>query len=248
MSNMISIGILILAFTCLNTNDSYSQIGFDLESGIAMTGYNDVRIPGNTGTLFSLSDELRADNTLFYRVRLNYSLNPKNTFSLLFAPLTIGSTGRFGKVVNFQNVYFPANTDINATYKFNSYRLTYRYELFQGKSFEFGLGLTGKIRDARIGLKSGTLESSKDNLGFVPLINFRLFLPVHDQLGFLFSGDALAAPQGRAEDVLAALTYGISDGLRIKVGYRLLEGGAENDEVYTFALINYVVFGLMVRL
>lgn len=248
MSKMTSIGILILAFTCLNTNDLYSQIGFDVESGLAMSGYNDVRIPGDKGTLFSLTEDLKADNAVFYRVRLNYSLNPKNTFSLLIAPLTIRSTGRFARDVRFQNVYFPGNTDINATYKFNSYRLTYRYELYRGKSFEFGLGLTGKIRDARIGLKSGTLESSKGNVGFVPLINFRFFLPVHDQLALLFSGDALAAPQGRAEDVLAALTYGISDEFRIKAGYRILEGGAENDEVYTFALINYVVFGLMVRL
>ena len=226
----------------------YAQIGFDFETGVAISGYNDVRIPGDKGTLFSLSEELKADNTVFYRIRLNYSLNPKNTFSLLFAPLTIESTGRFGKVVNFQNVYFPADAEINATYKFNSYRFTYRYELFRGKSFEFGLGLTGKIRDARIGLKSGTLESSKDNVGVVPLINFMLFLPIHDRLALLVSGDALAAPQGRAEDVIAALTYGISDKFRVKVGYRLLEGGAENDEVYTFALINYVAIGLMVNL
>ena len=50
-------------------------------------------------------------------------------------------------------------------------------------------------------------------------------------------GDALAAPQGRAEDVLAALTYGKSDKFRIKIGYRILEGGADNDEVYTFSLV-----------
>ena len=48
-----------------------------------------------------------------------------------------------------------------------------------------------------------------------------------------------------AEDVLAGIIYGKSDKFRIKIGYRLLEGGADNDEVYTFALINYVVFGLM---
>ncbi len=248
MSNLKSTGILILAITCLMTNDLYAQPGLDLESGLAMTGYNDVRIPGNTGTLFSLSNELKADNTLFYRVRLNYSLNPKNTISILFAPLTIKSAGRFGEVVNFENVNFPANTEVNATYKFNSYRLTYRYEIYQGRSFEFGLGLTGKIRDASIRLRSGTIESFKDNIGFVPLINFRFFLPIHDRLGFLFLGDALAAPQGRAEDVLAALTYAISDKLSVKAGYRLLEGGAKNDAVYTFALINYVAFGLMVHL
>lgn len=248
MSDMKFIGVLTSAFICLATSDLYSQTVFDFETGLAISGYNDVRIPGDQGTLFSLSRELKADNAVFYRFRLSYSLNPKNTFSLLIAPLTIESTGKFARVVRFESVNFPANTQINASYKFNSYRLTYRYELFQGQPFEFGIGLTGKIRDAKIGLKSGTLESSKANVGFVPLINFRFFLPIRNQLGFVLSGDALAAPQGRAEDVLAALTYGISDKFRAKVGYRILEGGADNDEVYTFALINYVVLGLMVRL
>jgi len=33
----------------------------------------------------------------------------------------------------------------------------------------------------------------------------------------------------------------------IKAGYRFLEGGADNDEVYTFALVHYVAAGLIVR-
>ena len=57
-------------------------------------------------------------------------------------------------------------------------------------------------------------------------------------------GDALAAPQGRAEDVLIAATYEVSDNLAIRAGYRILEGGADNDEVYNFALFNYASVGV----
>jgi hypothetical protein len=248
MINMKFIGILMFVVICWEVNVLYSQVGFDFETGLTKSGYNDVRIPGDTGTLFSLTEDFKADNTVFFRGRLNYSLNSKNTFSILIAPLTIKSAGKLGKSIQFENMTFPEDTQINATYKFNSYRLTYRYELYQGKSFEFGLGLTGKIRDAKIKLKSETLESTKNNVGFVPLINFRCFLRINNQLGLLLSGDALAAPQGRAEDILAGFTYGKSDKFKIKIGYRLLEGGADNDEVYTFALINYLVFGLMVHL
>ena len=31
------------------------------------------------------------------------------------------------------------------------------------------------------------------------------------------------------------------------VGYRFLEGGADNDEVYVFALVHYVAAGVVVR-
>ena len=240
--------ILLIVLGLLIPNLLYSKISVDLETGLVRSGYNDVRIPGDNGTLFSLSEDLKADDAIFYRIRLNYSVSKKHTLSILYAPLTLNSTGKFDENIQFENLDFPSNTDIEATYKFNSYRLTYRYELYQRESFEFGLGLTGKIRDAEIGLKSNNLESTKDDLGFVPLINFRCFLKVKNHFGLLLSGDALAAPQGRAEDILIAITYGKSDKFKIKLGYRILEGGADNDEVYTFSLINYAVFGLIFHL
>ena len=32
--------------------------------------------------------------------------------------------------------------------------------------------------------------------------------------------------------------------LSIKMGYRMLESGADNDEVYTFSMFHFAVFGL----
>jgi hypothetical protein len=70
----------------------------------------------------------------------------------------------------------------------------------------------------------------------------------YEKFGLLLEGDALAAPQGRAEDVLIAATYRASDRLGFKAGYRILEGGADNDEVYNFALFNYASAGLFIYL
>jgi hypothetical protein len=69
-----------------------------------------------------------------------------------------------------------------------------------------------------------------------------------EKFGILLEGDALAAPQGRAEDVLIAATYSFSDHLGLKAGYRILERGADNDEVYNFALFNYASVGLLISL
>jgi hypothetical protein len=114
--------------------------------------------------------------------------------------------------------------------------------------FEFGLGFTAKIRDAKIALASATLESEKTNVGFVPIINFRMLWKPYEKLGILLEGDALAAPQGRAEDILIAVTYRVSDWLGLKAGYRLLEGGADNDEVYNFSMFNYAAAGIYIYL
>jgi hypothetical protein len=225
-----------------------AQAVFDLESGVVFSGYNDVRIPGSTGTLFSMSEELEASPEMYFRIRAGYTIGSRHNLSLLYAPLTVKSEGSIPRDVNFEGVVFPSDVPISGSYKFNSYRLTYRYDIVEKPKFEFGIGFTAKIRDVEIALSSSGQESVKTNVGFVPVINFRLEWKAADKLSVLLDGDALAAPQGRAEDVLIAAQYRLSDRLGLRAGYRILEGGADNDEVYNFALFHYAAVGLTLYL
>jgi hypothetical protein len=239
----LTIAFIILISVCL-TASLNAQVILDVETGIVSTGYNDVRIPGNEGTFISLKNDLKPSSDIFYRIKLNYTFSSVHTLSLLYAPLIVKSEGRLTKDVNFAGKIFFANKDLSGSYKFNSYRLTYRYDFVQNPNLEFGLGFTAKIRDAGISLSSQGLSAEKYNVGFVPIINFRLRWLFNENLGFLFEGDALAAKQGRAVDVLLAVSYRLSSNLGIKAGYRILEGGADNDEVYNFALLHYLSFGV----
>ncbi len=54
--------VFILSFNVLSLN---GQASFDLETGAVGTGYNNVRIPGNQGTLFSLKDDLNSKTEIF---------------------------------------------------------------------------------------------------------------------------------------------------------------------------------------
>jgi hypothetical protein len=219
----------------------------DLESGLAISGYNNVRIPGSTGTKFSLARDLDIDQTVFWRARFSRMFGDKHSLSLLIAPLTFSAEGKLEKDLKFAGGEFAANTFVKAKYRFDSYRLTYRYDFYRHDRLRLGIGFTGKIRDAAISVEGGGQRSEKANTGFVPLINFRAQWTISSHFGALIYGDALAAPQGRAEDVLLALTTSTSRNLQFKIGYRLLEGGADNDEVYTFALVNYLVLGTVWR-
>ena len=240
-----SIAVFCLSFLLSNT--AKPQAFIDLESGAVFTGYNDVRVPGDAGTRFSLKNDLTPDPAFFYRLNAGYTIGSRHTLSLLYAPLQVKSEGSVPEDILFEGAVFPANTALEGTYKFNSYRLTYRYDIVKNPGLEFGLGFTAKIRHAKIALASPRLESEKTNVGFVPIINFRLLWHVDDRFGLLLYGDALAAPQGRAEDVLVAATYSVNDNLRFRAGYRILEGGADNDEVYNFSLFHYASVGITFR-
>jgi hypothetical protein len=156
-------------------------------------------------------------------LRASYTFNSRHTVSILYAPLVVDSDGNTAKPIDFAGATFPSNTFVNAVYKFNSYRLTYRYDIVNTSTTVAGLGFTAKIRDAKITLRSAASIGEKKNVGFVPIINFRLLWHFHPDVGLLIDGDALAAPQGRAEDVRIAFEYRLSERLGLSAGYRILE-------------------------
>ena len=219
----------------------------DLENGAAISGYNDVGIPGNTGTRFSMTDDLKSDTEYFWRVRADFRLAPKHVLSGLIAPLTINSSGKFNAPVDFAGATFAPGVPTDGTWTFNSYRVTYRYEPWRRDTWMLGFGVTAKVRDAVIRLESASTASEKTDLGVVPLINFKFERRLGNRATFLLEGDALAAPQGRAEDVFAGIVVDAGRNWSIKAGYRFLEGGADNDEVYTFASVHYVAAGVVFR-
>jgi hypothetical protein len=217
----------------------------ELEAGVVFTGYSDVRIPGDNGTLYSLSKDLEAKLAPSIRARLTKTWAEKHNISLLIAPLRVKSEGKADRDINFGGTIYPAGTELDGYYWFNSYRLTYRYDIVQSFLTDFGIGLTAKIREAGIALESNTQKSKKTNVGFVPIINFRYQRYLSEKCNLLIEGDALAAPQGRAEDIYAGISYKILNKARLKIGYRMLEGGADNDEVYNFAMFHYATIGLI---
>jgi hypothetical protein len=218
-------------------------VELDVEAGAAFVSRNDARIPGAGGTTLSLVNDLDADTVPAFRLRLGYRWGGRHFVGALYAPLTVQARGSVPRDIEFAGGSFSANSDLLAVYRFDSYRLTYRYSLVRQVGLDLAVGLTGKIRDAEISLY-GEDARRKTNTGFVPLLNLHAaWRPGAGAFGLLLDADALAAPQGRAEDVLLAVTWRASTTVDLRAGYRMLEGGADNDEVYNFAWVQYLVVG-----
>ena len=110
---LLTLGLLFL----LIPSALRAQWVLDLESGAAFSGYNNVRIPGDEGTLINVSDLDGGSITSFYRIRLSYTLNEKHTFSALFAPLDIRYDGLPGQSVRFQEAVFAADQPLQVDYQ-----------------------------------------------------------------------------------------------------------------------------------
>lgn len=247
MRSMLRITAGALLSFLIITPAAQAEYVINLQGAAVFTGKNDVRIPGDSGTKFSLSDDLSADTAYTGRLEAGYIHKKRDYFGIVVAPLSVDSHGSVDRNISFAGTTFPANTDLIATFRFDSYRLTWRRKFVAQDNLDVWLGLTGNIRDAAITVEGGGQKAEKSNSGFVPLINFLVDWRFATPWSFRVAGDALAGPQGRAEDVLFAMLYDFNATTKVFAGYRILEGGADNDEVYTFSLFSYAAAGIEVR-
>jgi len=180
---------------------------------------------------------------------LGYQFHPRHTVSVLWAPLSLDASGSVGRAILFFEEEFSPGVPLSARYTFNSYRVRYRFTLVRRDKWRFGIGFTAKIRDAAVKVEGEGKSSEKANVGFVPLLNIKFEWLFSDKWSLLLDGDAAAAPQGqgRAEDILIALQFRFNEMFAIKFGYRILEGGADVQETYNFALIHYIVVGTTIH-
>jgi hypothetical protein len=137
----------------------------EFESGLVFPGYNDVRIPITPEHHFRwpVISSLKANH--IFACGWHYIMRDRHAFS--FSPhLLVGGSGISGRQIDFQQTTFPSGTDIDAVYRFDSYRLTYRYEYLPSPEFNLGLGFTAKIRDAAVSLKSENQFAEKNQYRF----------------------------------------------------------------------------------
>ena len=233
-----------ILFICLNSNlYTNAQTFVNLESGALFTDVNDIR-NGTTGTLFSLKNDFQTPVSPFLRLRIGFLTDEKNHFSILYAPLKIVETGTLANDILFDGNNFKANMPIEAVYMFNSYRFTYNRRIISKDNFNFGLGLSAKIRDAGVSLKNSELFKENFNVGFAPLINLIANWDISQKMGVNFFGEGIAASKGRAIDISLSGRYTFSESLQGNFGYRLLEGGANGTERYNFIQLHFIFASL----
>ncbi len=239
--------LLIVVFTAM-LSPAYGQFSLDVSGGFVAQSYNEVQIPNEEGTEFDLYKDFDIQTpVLYYSLRLGYRFREKNHFFLLYAPLTVDYEGAAPFDIRFQDTTFPQGQDIDANYKFNSYRLTYRRDLYISEKWLLGVGFTAKIRDAEIRLTDANTTDKKDDFGFVPLLNVYAEYRFNNWMAF-FEGDGLAGGPGRAFDLYLGGKIPVHERLMVKAAYRIVEGGADVSDVYNFTMLHFANAGVIIHL
>lgn len=208
-----------------------------LEAGALETKSNRFNIPNPGGSRVLVKD---SKAKIYARAQGTFQVSDNGYLRVLVAPLETKYKYNTATTLLYNGVSFPAGSNVDVVYQFNSYRLGYLYRFLTTDTFQMRGGLIGKIRQAKISLSGAGVSSTYKNVGFVPLFNLGFAWKFWNPLELRFDIDGAAAKQGRAFDAAMEVFYQLNDeGSGLSLGTRVLEGGADNTKVNTFALLHY---------
>lgn len=241
--SLLKYGAVTVLAACSSVSSAENKLSWELnlETGVVWQSRNNVRIPGDDGTRFSLVDVAGKGPYSFYRLESLVNLDANQQLRFLIAPFKYTENGELDKDVFFVDQNFLAGQPTRATYKFNSYRISYRYRVQNSAPWQWWLGGTAKIRDAKVAISQGNNQARDTNVGFVPLVNLYGKYQMNPFWKMVLDLDGLVGPQGRAIDLGIKFHYQLNRQWYLGAGYRTLEGGVDNDSVYNFAWFNYAL-------
>lgn len=246
---MAVIGAVVIAPPARGQGRPTPRLDIEVEAGPVWQSRNAAQIPNDeSGTRFSLVPVVGNGPWAAGRAYVTWNLNERHALRLLLAPLSIRESGALVRAVRFAGASYDVGAPVQAEYTFNSYRLTYRYRVRDAVRTTAWVGFTAKVRDATIALEQGATASRKHDVGFVPLLHGAGEWRMTPRWLATMDADALAGGPGRAEDVAVKVGYRATSRLSLHAGYRMVEGGADVPEAYSFAWLHYAVAAVRWRL
>lgn len=242
-------GLVLVAALCVLSPtgaQAKNNLEFMIEAGSVWQNRNDVQIPPDTGTRLQI-DQFNEGPFFHYRLESYYRINKRHALRLVYAPSSFELTGQSDRDVEFNGKTFSSTEDLTVRYKFNSYRLSYLYGFWGFGRDQINVGFTAKVRDAKTTFSQGGVSSTYKNVGFVPLLYFEFQKELSENWNLNFTVEAAASAQGRAIDAALKARRIMGEGATLGVGFRSLEGGADNEKVFTFSWFNYALIDFKVN-
>ena len=235
-------------FAAADTQTEWPRFHIEFETGAIWQSRNEIHIPDTAaGTRFSLADIQDSAPSVQRRVEATWYPGRRHALRFVYQPLGFSGTGSFTTPVLFAGSAFIPSAPVESDYKFDSYRLTYRYLFYESSTWRLSAGATAFIRDAKVELRQAGSTASDSNVGVVPLLSLNVEYRFAPRWTAVVDVDGLVAVQGRAIDAAAKIRHDLTDHWSISAGYRTFEGGVDNSERFAFGWFHFAVVSIGYR-
>jgi hypothetical protein len=246
IAGLLMTGFSFMANAQASESDKVARTSLEFELGAAQLKQNDLQSPNDaTATRFDLARIVGTETTQSTaRITLRLPTASGAEWLAVYAPITFKGSAPLGQTVGFQGASFAGAPETSVSYRFDTYRLSWRTPVYQNANTTIRLGLTGLVRDASIALSQPGVSASRSNIGLVPLLHASAEHRISDRLSLLGDVDALGSQQGHAIDFSLRAQLAIDRDWAVSAGYRVLDGGANNDTLYNFARVQSLTVGV----
>lgn len=240
------VGLAVMLATTAGATDRVKRVSVELELGAAQLRKNELQSPNDaSATRFDLARVLGTSSTQgTARVTVKIPTAGGDEWLAVYAPLTFKGSAALGQTVVYEGSSFSGAPQTSASYRFDTYRLTWRRPVIESTETTVRLGVTGLVRDAAISLSQPGVSASRSNTGLVPLLHGSVERRLGSRVSLIGDVDALGSGQGYAVDLSLRAQYAIDKSWAVSAGYRMLDGGADNDTLYNFARIEWLTLGV----
>lgn len=236
---------LVLALPAVAQERSLWRVS--LEAGATFQTMNDVRIPNSTGTRFDLNALQGSPVSPFFRAELEVEPWARHGLRFVYQYLRNEGTGTLPTATFFAGRVFQPGTPTSGRYSFDTFRVTWRYTVFESPEFRLRLGATLLLRDAEIRLSQNGRIARDEDIGVAPLLHASFDWRFAPRFTLMGEVEGLGFGQGYALDLGLRVGYDVAPRWQVSGGWRMLTGGADTSSTFAFARFQTVTAGVAYR-
>jgi hypothetical protein len=211
----------------LTPQGAWYQLSLEYELGFAKVLANTIQI-GEGNTNFNYVSQGGEEILFpFSRYQAELTLGKRNHVVFLYQPLLLSTQTRVptGSSVIIDDVTFGGGTNLDATYSFPFWRLSYLYDVVSNERFVLGVGGSLQLRNASIRFANtdGSQLTVSQNLGPVPVLKVRARYDLPNGIFFEGVADGFYASSAFFNGASFSFTGSILDA-SMRTGVKLQRG------------------------
>lgn len=225
--------------------DRTPKVRYELAFGPGYLEKNEVQVNNDDGSTFDLENfQGTNDPTTTANVVVEWNISKKHLVAFSVEPFEARDVGQFSQPVQFNEIVFPANTDILSQFRFYDLRVIYGNNFWSNRQWQLQAGVSLAAQRTFFALTDGTSSSEVDEWLLVPLLNASVTyrLPKNWRLSLDVSGTYYSDVKEFAGNIMASYLY--DDYWDFGLGYTYFDRIVETDRMHNDLVYNVGVMSV----
>lgn len=186
---------------------------FRFDFGAAHLMENTIQSPKGGGTAFDLDSFNKQDDpTVVSTAHVDFFIDQNQSITAAYTPFESRDKGRFSSPTNFNNVNFPADTDIKSQYRLHEIRAYYNYSFDTDPEWDVVLGGGVHFSNTVVNLEqvSNGMQTEVEANLILPVLRLGVGYQFAEDFSIRADLDGIVTPEDTMVEATVGVRYDIS--------------------------------------